>query len=59
MRRRMIQGFQTEMIEQEGQVKGWIAVPCHFAVDDDQPIAADQQIFGAVIAMHERRAALG
>ena len=31
----MIQGFQTEMIQQERQIKGRIAVPGHFAIDDD------------------------
>ena len=46
--------FEQQVVETEGEIKGRLAVPGAFRVDEQWPLRTDQDVFRADVAMHQR-----
>lgn len=57
--RRMIEALEQEMVEQEGEVEGGVAIPGYFAIEQDHARGRDHEVFGAEVAVDEAEARLG
>ena len=54
--RRMVKALEQEVVEQEGEVKGRVAVPGYFAIEQDHTRGRDHEVLGAEVAVDEAEA---
>lgn len=48
-----VKGFQQQVVDQEAKVECRIPEPCDFAVQNDEPVASNHEVFWAVVAVNK------
>ena len=49
----VVEAFEEEVGEQEGEVEGGVAIPGYFAIEQDHAGGRDHEVFGAEVAVDE------